>query len=81
MWRICCNIDSERAWFGITQVARVTVGNIPHLADHALTPADSLAQSRAEIEEPYLTLLVLGTIPALLAGLGAIGWRNRPVAA
>jgi hypothetical protein len=54
---------------------------IPHLADHALTPADSLAQSRAEIEEPYLTLLVLGTIPALLAGLGAIGWRNRRVAA
>lgn len=50
---------------------------IPNLAEHALTPAASLEQSRAEIEEPYLTLLVLGTLPALLATLGALGWRTR----
>jgi hypothetical protein len=47
---------------------------IPDLAPHALSPADDLAQSRAEIQDPYVVLLVVGGVLAVLPVLAAL-WR------
>jgi uncharacterized membrane protein YccF (DUF307 family) len=38
---------------------------IPSLAPHALTPADRLANSRTELVDPYLWLLLLGWFVAI----------------
>jgi hypothetical protein len=39
-------------------------GLIPNIVPDALTPADRLANSRIEIEDPYVALLVLGALTA-----------------
>lgn len=48
---------------------------IPQLVPHALTPADRLADSRIEIHDPYLWLLLFGWLIAL--GLCAAGMSTR----
>jgi hypothetical protein len=61
-------------------VVLATVGPanlIPHLAPHALTPADRLAQSRDELFEPYMVVLVFGCF--LAAALAALSVATRRV--
>jgi hypothetical protein len=48
---------------------------IPNLVPHALTPADRLADSRIEIHDPYLWLLLFGWLIAL--GLCVAGMSTR----
>jgi hypothetical protein len=48
---------------------------IPNITPHALTPADRLAQSRVEIFEPYMVVVVFGCF--LAAALGAISVATR----
>jgi len=52
---------------------------IPDLAPAALSPADDLTQSRIELVEPYLWLLLFGALIALTQGLAALATR-RPAA-
>jgi hypothetical protein len=53
---------------------------IPQIVPHALTLADRLANSRIEIEDPYVALLFLGDpMAAALGGLAA-ATRRAPVA-
>jgi hypothetical protein len=53
---------------------------IPDLASAALTPADDLEQSRREIQDPYVAVLLLGALVAALQSAVALGGR-RPVSA
>jgi hypothetical protein len=58
--------------------AYAPAGWIPDLAPHALSAADDLAQSRSEIQDPYVVLLVLGAGRGMAASLPALGtarWR------
>jgi hypothetical protein len=48
---------------------------IPDLAPAALSPADDLAQSRVEINDPYVGLLALGCLAA--AALAAVSVATR----
>jgi hypothetical protein len=48
---------------------------IPNIAIHALTPAARLAQSRVELVDPYIGVLVLGCVMA--AAMGAISVATR----
>jgi hypothetical protein len=50
---------------------------IPDLAPAALSPADDLAQSRNEIQDPYVVVLVLGSLVAALQSATALGSRLR----
>jgi hypothetical protein len=50
---------------------------IPDLAPAALTPADDLAQSRIEIQDPYLWILLLGGVIATLQSAAALASRHR----
>jgi hypothetical protein len=50
---------------------------IPDLAPAALTPADDLAQSRVEIQDPYLWILLLGAVIATLQSAAALASRHR----
>jgi hypothetical protein len=50
---------------------------IPDLAPAALTPADDLAQRRAEIVDPYLWVLLLGWIVAIVQCGTALASRQR----
>lgn len=52
---------------------------IPDLAPAALTPADDLAQSRVEIQDPYLWIWLLGAVIAALQSAAAFASR-RPAA-
>jgi hypothetical protein len=52
---------------------------IPDLAPHALSAADDLAQSRNEIQDPYVVLLLFGGVLALLTVVTALrpsGWHR-----
>jgi hypothetical protein len=42
-----------------------------------LTPADDLAQSRIEIQDPYLWILLLGGVIATLQTAAALASRHR----
>lgn len=55
----------------ITLSAYAPARLIPDLASHALSPAEDLAQSRSEIQDPYVGLLVVGGVLALLPVLAA----------
>lgn len=48
---------------------------IPDLVPAALTPADDLANSRIEIQDPYVLLLLVGS---LIAFAHVIGWKIAP---
>jgi hypothetical protein len=50
---------------------------IPDLAPAALTRADDLAQSRIEIQDPYIWILVLGCLIATLQSAAALASRHR----
>jgi hypothetical protein len=52
---------------------------IPDLAPAALSPAEDLAQSRIELVEPYLWLLLLGALIAAAQGVASLATR-RPAA-
>lgn len=55
---------------------------IPDLAPAALTPADDLAQSRIELVEPYLWILLLGSLVAAVQCMTFLTARRAaPVAA
>ncbi len=56
------------AVYGLSRYGSATL--IPDLAPVALTPADDLAQSRSELVDPYLALLLLGGL--LAGGLGLV---------
>jgi hypothetical protein len=59
--------------------AYAPAGLIPDLAPHALSAADDLAQSRIEIQDPYVALLLLGAALAglpIIAALHTTGWRR-----
>jgi lysylphosphatidylglycerol synthetase-like protein (DUF2156 family) len=47
-------------------------GLIPDLAPAALTPADDLAQSRIEVVDPYVGLLLLGCLLAVALSIASI---------
>jgi hypothetical protein len=49
---------------------------IPDLAPAALTPADDLAQSRSEIQDPYVAVLALGCILAWLQSVASLATRT-----
>jgi hypothetical protein len=51
---------------------------IPDLAPAALTPAADLAQSRIELVDPYLWVLLLGAVLATLQSATALGFRRKP---
>jgi hypothetical protein len=53
---------------------------IPDLARAALTPADDLAQSRIEVNDPYVGLLFLGALAGVVLMLVSVTTR-RPVPA
>jgi hypothetical protein len=53
---------------------------IPDLAPAALTAADDLAQSRIELQDPYLWILLLGGVVAALQSAAALAARQRPAA-
>ena len=53
---------------------------IPDLAPAALTPADDLAQSRIEVVDPYLWILLLGAVMATVQSATALKSR-RPATA
>jgi len=54
---------------------------IPDLAPAALSPADDLAQSRIELQDPYVGLLALGCLAGTaLAVASAAAGRRRPAA-
>jgi hypothetical protein len=50
---------------------------IPDLAPAALAPADDLAQSRIEIQDPYMWILLLGGLIATLQSAAALASRHR----
>lgn len=54
---------------------------IPDLAAAALTPADDLAQSRIEVVDPYLWILLLGAVMATVQSATALTYRRRPATA
>jgi hypothetical protein len=54
---------------------------IPDLAPAALTPADDLAQSRAELQDPYVALFVIGGLIGLTLAVTSMVARTRRVAA
>ncbi|MFC1436526.1 hypothetical protein ACEZDB_38430 [Streptacidiphilus sp. N1-3] len=51
---------------------------IPDLASAALTPAADLAQSRNEIEDPYVGILFLGCLLAAVLCVATVLGRRRP---
>jgi hypothetical protein len=53
-------------------------GLIPDLAPAALTPAADLAQSRSEIQDPYVALMVLGCLIAVLQSAATVTDRAMP---
>lgn len=54
---------------------------IPDLAPAALTPADDLAQSRSEVVDPYIALLLLGSFLAGALTVASIATRQPATAA
>jgi len=50
---------------------------IPDLAPAALTPADDLAQSRHEIQDPYVAVLALGVLIASALAVAVAATRPR----
>jgi hypothetical protein len=50
---------------------------IPDLARAAVTPADDLAQSRREVQDPYVAMMVIGAVIALALGLASIALRRE----
>ena len=50
---------------------------IPDLAPAALSRADDLAQSRIELLEPYLLLLLFGALIAVALGVASLATRGR----
>jgi hypothetical protein len=56
-------------------------GLIPDLAPAALTPADDLAQSRIEIQDPYVALLLIGSVVPLALGIASVALRRRETGA
>jgi hypothetical protein len=53
---------------------------IPDLVPAALSPADDLANSRIEIQDPYVGLLAIAFLVAATLTVGTILSRRRPVA-
>jgi hypothetical protein len=53
---------------------------IPDLAPAALTPADDLAQSRIEIQDPYLAVLLVGWLIAVVQTVASLATRRRAMA-
>jgi hypothetical protein len=51
---------------------------IPELAPHALTPADRLANSRIELVDPYVAVLLLGCLVAVALSLSAFATARTP---
>jgi hypothetical protein len=51
---------------------------IPDLAPAALTPADDLAQSRIEVVDPYLWIMLLGAVTATVQSATTLKYRSRP---
>jgi hypothetical protein len=57
-------------------------GLIPDLVPAALTPADDLANSRIEIQDPYVALLFLsGLLAVALSAVSVMIRRPRPASA
>jgi hypothetical protein len=54
---------------------------IPDLAPAALTPADDLAQSRSELQDPYVLLFVIGALVGLILAITSMVTRTRREAA
>ncbi|GIE92455.1 hypothetical protein [Actinoplanes regularis] len=52
---------------------------IPHITPHAL-PANQITESRIEIVDPYVLILVLSAIAATVLGLAAVATRRPPAA-
>jgi hypothetical protein len=50
-------------------------GLIPDLAPAALSPADDLAQSRIEVQDPYVAMLALGGLLAAILSLVSVSTR------
>jgi hypothetical protein len=50
---------------------------IPDLAPAALSPAEDLAQSRVELVEPYLWLLLFGSLITVLQGVASLATPRR----
>jgi len=51
---------------------------IPDLAPHALTPADDLAQSRSEVQDPYVGFMLVGAIIAFALCVATLSLWRRP---
>jgi hypothetical protein len=50
---------------------------IPRLVPTALSPADDLANSRHEIQDPYVALLVLAALTAILLSIASLAATRR----
>lgn len=50
---------------------------IPDLAPAALTPADDLAQSRIELQDPYVGLMLIGALISATLGITSVALRQR----
>jgi hypothetical protein len=50
---------------------------VPQMESHALTPAAQLAERRSMAGEPYLFVLLLGAVLALILGVLALSTRGR----
>jgi len=50
---------------------------IPDITPHALTPADRIAESRIEIHDPYVAVLVLGCLLAAALSAASVATRQR----
>ena len=54
---------------------------IPDLVPMALSPADDLANSRIEIQDPYVAMLFLACLSALVLTVASIAGGRRVTAA
>jgi hypothetical protein len=51
---------------------------IPDLMPAALTPADRLANSRIELVDPYIAMLLVAAVLAVALTIGSLATRRTP---
>jgi hypothetical protein len=79
MLAVCCAGPAAALLVVIAVAALSTWGPavlIPDLAPAALTPADDLAQSRAEVQDPYVAVLLLGCVLSWLLASVSLATRS-----
>lgn len=69
---LAATVTALGIWLLVSVLASVGPASlIPELAPHALTPADRLADSRIELVDPYVAVLLLGCLVAGFLSLSA----------